>query len=356
MPELLLNLHMHTAYSDGSGSHTSIGRAAARSGLDVVMVTDHNVYVRGVDRYYPRDNNRQTLLLAGEEVHDRTRDPQKNHLLVLGAAREMSTFAPSPQGLIDQVRRAAGLSFIAHPFDPELRAFGEDDISWVDWSVSGFTGLELWNGFSELKSVIRSMAGAVFYAYFPRFVARGPLPATLARWDELLASRHEPVVAVGGSDAHALDIRRGPLRRTLFPYEFHFQAINTHLLVDEDLTGNLETDRKSVYTALKQGHAFIGYDLPGSTAGFRFTAQGRDVTASMGDEIRMGEGVTLQIRLPAPAECRLIHNGQVIRNWTGRPVCTHIANRPGIYRVEVYTQFLGRRRGWIFSNPIYVRG
>lgn len=237
-----------------------------------------------------------------------------------------------------------------------MRAFGEDDISWVDWSVSGFTGLELWNGFSELKSVIRSMAGAVFYAYFPRFVARGPLPATLARWDELLASRHEPVVAVGGSDAHALDIRRGPLRRTLFPYEFHFQAINTHLLVDEDLTGNLETDRKSVYTALKQGHAFIGYDLPGSTAGFRFTAQGRDVTASMGDEIRMGEGVTLQIRLPAPAECRLIHNGQVIRNWTGRPVCTHIANRPGIYRVEVYTQFLGRRRGWIFSNPIYVRG
>ena len=36
---------------------------------------------------------------------------------------------------------------------------------------------------------------------------------------------------------------------------------------------------------------------------------------SMGDEIRLGNGVTLQIRMPQKAECRLIQNGEVIRTW-----------------------------------------
>ena len=51
MHEILLNLHMHTRYSDGSGSHEDIARAALRSGLDAVIVTDHNVLVRGIEGY-----------------------------------------------------------------------------------------------------------------------------------------------------------------------------------------------------------------------------------------------------------------------------------------------------------------
>jgi hypothetical protein len=37
-----------------------------------------------------------------------------------------------------------------------------------------------------------------------------------------------------------------------------------------------------------------------------------------------------------------------------REVLTHITKEPGIYRAEVYLDYLGRHRGWIFSNPIYV--
>ena len=31
------------------------------------------------------------------------------------------------------------------------------------------------------------------------------------------------------------------------------------------------------------------------------------------------------------------------------------ATEPGVYRVEAWRNYLGRKRGWIFSNPIYVR-
>jgi hypothetical protein len=354
MPELILNLHMHTTYSDGSGRHASIAHAALQSGLDAVIVTDHNVLVRGIEGYR-QEGQRQLMLLVGEEVHNQVRDPQKSHLLVFGANRELASFAPNPQRLVDMVNQSGGLAFIAHPIDPELRAFHEEDISWVDWEVRGFTGLELWNGFSELKTVVHNRAEGLFYAFFPQFLARGPLTGALRRWDELLTTRREKCAVVGGSDAHALRMRMGPLRRTIFPYEFHFQAINNHVLLDDPLRGDFQLDKQAVHDALRQGHSYIGYDLAAPTAGFRFTANGHGTTASMGDEIPIGPGLTFQIKLPAIAECRLICNGEVVKTWIKRDVCTYIATKPGIYRVECYIQYLGRRRGWIFSNPIYVR-
>jgi hypothetical protein len=357
MPELLLNLHMHTTYSDGSGSHEAIAQTALKTGLDAIIVTDHNVYVEHIEGYR-QQGRRQVLLMMGEEVHDRTRAPQKNHLLVLGAGREMSPFGEDPQKLIDQVQRAGGMSFIAHPNDPALPAFGEDDISWEDWDVRGFTGLELWNGFSELKRAIRSRLDGLFYAFFPQYYPQGPFPETVRRWDELLANRQGRIVALGGSDAHALAMRLGPLRRTVFPYEYHFRAVNTHLLTNDCLCGDdFLADKNVILSALRQGHAFIGYDLPASTRGFRFTAQGQNESISMGDEIRLGNGITLQIRLPGKADCRLIRNGQAIKHWPpGRDIHTHIASQTGVYRVECYIQYLGRQRAWIFSNPIYIRG
>jgi hypothetical protein len=354
MDELVANLHMHTTYSDGTGTHQDIAHAALKTDLDVIIVTDHNIYVHGPEGYYQAEG-RKVLMLVGEEVHNNTRIPQKNHLLVIGAARELATFAQKPQNLIDQTYKAGGLSFIAHPFDDELKAFGEDDISWVDWEVRGYTGIELWNGFSELKSVVKGKLDGIFYAYFPKYMACGPLPQTLKKWDELTTSGQK-TVAVGGSDAHALRLRLGPLRRTVFPYDFHFRAVNTHLLVERPLSSDLAADRSMVLDALRKGHAFIGYDLPHPTRGFRFTAQGKDTIVSMGDEIRLGNGVTLQIRLPVKAECRLIYNGEHLRTWQDREICTYIAARPGVYRVECYIPYLGRQRGWIFSNPIYVRG
>jgi hypothetical protein len=352
MHELTVNLHMHTTYSDGSGSHADLARAALKTGLDALLVTDHNTWVQGVDGYH-RDSKKRLLLLVGEEVHDQDRDPQKNHLLIFGAERELAPLADDPQALIDAVRAAGGICFIAHPVDPALPAFGEDDISWVDWEVHGFTGIELWNGFSELKSVVRNKLDGLFYAYFPEAIARGPLAETLSLWDRLLAGSQK-TVAVGGSDAHARHMSLGPLRRVIFPYEYHFSAVNTHVLVPTSLLGNLAEDRKMLFDALSAGHCFVGYDLPAPTRGFRFSAHGREQNALMGDEIKADGGITLQVKLPSTGEVCLLKNGKIVHAGRGEAF-TFTTDEPGIYRVEAYRRYLGRRRGWIFSNPIYVR-
>ena len=255
MEELIVNLHMHTYYSDGHASHAQIVQAAQRAGLDIVIVTDHNVLVNGIEGYY-KDKNKQVLLLVGEEIHDQARDPQKNHLLVFGAGRELAVMAPDPQLLIDSVRQAGGLSFLAHPDDPAAPIFDETGISWVDWGVHGFTGLELWNAMSEFKSRLKSRLHAFYYAFNPRQIARGPFPETLQRWDELL-NQGRKIVAIGGSDAHGLPVHLGPLQRTLFPYEFHFSSINSHLLVPQPLSDDLVEDRRMVLDAFRQGHVLL---------------------------------------------------------------------------------------------------
>lgn len=352
MDEAVINLHMHTPYSDGFNSHTQIARAALQSHLDAVIVTDHNVLVKGVERVV-QEGEQRTLLLVGEEIHDQTRQPQKNHLLVLGADQELAQYASEPQRLIDAARQAGGLTFLAHPVDPAAPAVRQDDISWVDWEVRDFTGIELWNGFSEFKGHLKSLPHAIFYGFFPTLIAEGPFPATLKRWDSLLANG-KPCVAIGGSDAHALPIRIGFLRKTIFPFEFHFRCINTHLLLSQPLSGEFTPDRQAIYAALAAGRAFIGYDLPASTRGFRFRALGKGKEVVMGETISVEGGVTFKIRLPFPTECILLKDGNPIKKWYKRDLCTYLASERGAYRVEVYLRFLGKRRGWIFSNPIYV--
>jgi hypothetical protein len=354
MHEIVINLHMHTPYSDGTGMHEDIAQAAMRAGLDAVIVTDHNILVKGPQEYY-QNGERKVLLLTGEEIHDTTREPQKNHLLVFGAGRELASQASDPQNLLDAVRQSGGLAFIAHPDDPEALVVHQTDISWVDWQVRGYTGIELWNGFSEYKSRIKSKLHAIFYAFLPWFIAQGPLPQTLQRWDELLANG-QTVVAIGGSDAHALHLHLGPIRRTVFPYEFHFHSVNTHVYLPEELSGDLKVDSSRILEALRQGRAFIGYDLPAPTRGFRFTAKGEGDLVYPGGSLEINHGVTFQVRLPQAAECCLIKDGQTVKTWRQKTILTHITNQPGVYRVEAFVNYLGSRRGWIYSNPIYLKG
>ncbi len=361
MHEIVVNLHMHTVYSDGTGTHKEIAEAAIRAGLDAVIVTDHNVLVQGVEGYYrvPRSpstplRQSRVLLLVGQEVHDQDRVPQKNHLLVFNASRDVSTLADNPQTLINGVNEAGGLSFLAHPSDPAAPAFKETDISWEAWDVHGYTGIELWNGLSELKTLVPTLLHGAFYAFFPHFIGHHPIRETLLRWDDMLADGRR-VIAIGGSDAHALKMHMGPVHRVIFPYDFHFRTINTHIFIPGPLTGDVPADKKMIYDALAAGHCFVGYDLPASTRGFTFKGRGLEQSVIMGDEISSRRGVTLQAHLPKPADIRLIKDGKTIGIWKSSQACAYSATEPGAYRVEVWRSYLGRKRGWIFSNPIYLR-
>lgn len=350
--EVVGNLHCHTRYSDGEGTHNDIARAAIQAGLDFVVVTDHNVRVDGMDGYRYLGKER-VLLLTGEEIHDQARQPQKNHLLVYETGEELASIAGNPQTLLDAVEEHGGLAFLAHPMDPAAPAFNEDDLSWEDWDVEGFSGIELWNFMSEFKSKLSSKPRAIFLAYNPNLIAEGPFEEVLERWDRLL-SQGQRVFAIGGADAHGTPVSMGPLKRIIFPYDYLFRAVNTHVFLDEPLSGEEAKDRHKIFRAIRSGRCFVGYDLPASTRGFQFSAHGERGEVYMGGTLDLRFGATLQVHLPQRAQIRLIKDGHLIKTWRNDQSAVYTVREPGAYRAEVLIYFLGKWRGWIYSNPIFV--
>jgi len=358
--EYTANFHQHTVYSDGAGTHSEVIRAGQEAGLHVMVFTDHNVFVPGKEGWHGN-----LLALMGIEVNDTTQHPEHSHFLALGVDRDLNEYASNPQALIDKVNQLGGAGFIAHPFERAAPRFGEGEIPWKHWQVQGYTGLEIWNYMSEFKSFLTGKPRAAYAAFFPDRFITAPFPETLAKWDELTRAGQK-IVAIGVADAHAQTYSMGPITRKVFPYRYLFSAVRTHLLSDEPLSRDVPTAKKQVLDTLKAGHCFVAYDLIGDTTGFSFTAQNADDQmifsdaatniAIQGDEISLGKlsMLTLNVSVPARAEIRLLKNGEIVATERGQSLQFMVSD-PGVYRVECYKVHKTKWRGWIFSNPIYVR-
>lgn len=357
------NIHMHTTHSDGFGSFEDLVDGAVKGGLDFVFVTDHNVLVREVEEGYRRG----VLTLVGQEVHDTQREPTCNHLLCLGVDSDVSSQASDPQQLIDAVNQQNALAFLAHPIEETTELFAKS-YPWQNWEVTDYHGVELWNYLSGFRGFTTSYLRAALVGFFPKLFAVGPLPAMLIKWDELTQER--PVVALGGTDVHAIKYNLGPISRRFLCYEESARALNTHILTGKPLLGpqlngsfdysdpNTLHDRKVVLDALRQGHCWLGYDLVGSTEQFRFWAAREgdgEEPAIMGDSLTLSNGMTLNLNVQCPedADIRILRNGRVISQGHAQSL-TYQARDAGVYRVEVWRRRWGKSRGWIFSNPIYV--
>lgn len=109
---LKIDLHVHTSYSDGSGSIREIIRVAERKGLDGLAITDHNA----LDGYFEAKSYSSSLIiLPGYEV-----STDAGHILVIGL-EEKPPFNITSQGaaqyikVVEWVRLNGGLSILAHP-------------------------------------------------------------------------------------------------------------------------------------------------------------------------------------------------------------------------------------------------
>jgi hypothetical protein len=345
------NIHMHTPFSDGKKWHAEIAEDAIRAGLDFIIVTDHNLWISGIEGYYENREGR-VMLLVGEELHNPRRDPQASHFLAIGADQELSNYTHDTQSLIKATSEAGGSGFLAHPFDRTAPAFAAPSLEWQDWGVNGYQGMELWNYMSSFKGLLTSRVKAVRAALEPDRYIIGPDPSALNKWDEFLANGNRMVV-IGGSDAHGLTYTMWSITREIYPYEYLFRTVNTHIMTHRQLSGDFEQDKILVLQAISRGNCWVAYDLPALTTGFRFTGQSRS-KGIMGEEILFRDGATLQVRTPEQCHIRMIHQGVVVADCVSDTNLTFIPNEPGPYRVECLIPHKGQERGWIYSNPIYL--
>ncbi|PWU23442.1 MAG: hypothetical protein C5B48_08535 [Candidatus Rokuibacteriota bacterium] len=342
-------LHVHSTYSDGTGTVSEIAAAARSNGLDFLLLTDHDTLAardRGEEGWH-----HGVLVLVGEEVSPN----RQNHYLAFGLERPIDHAGLEPHQIVDRVNEAGGFGFLSHPFSKGSERFQRagQGMPWRDLDCDGYTGLELWSFVTDSAERVNSIRELVRFIAAPgRFIDHPPR-RNLERWDEICRRRR--CVALGGVDAHQVGIRVGnrvPLR--LMAYRRSFRHLRTHLLAAAPLRGELEHDREVVYGALRAGRAYLAIDSVAPARGFRFRAEASERDAAeMGDEVAAGEWV-FRAETPRPARLVLFRDGEPVAEAAGAAL-EHWSGEPGVYRVEAYLDAHGRERTWIISNPIYVR-
>lgn len=340
------HIHIHSTYSDGTGTIDQIAREAAREGVDYIIITDHQTLSA-----LPEEGYREgVLVLAGTELNHRY-----NHILALNINREIDSRDHQPQLALDAIQAQGGLSFLAHPFETGSPLGLGKAYPWQSWPVQRFTGIEIWNFSSEWRSQAASIGRSVYWFLFNRSKpVYGPSPECLRFWDYCCQERQ--VVAIGGSDNHALPVKAGCLQFRVFPYRFAFRTINTYLLLPEQLSPDFSRAKQQVYQALREGRCYLSFDLLCSGKGFFYSAvNGTGRQVPMGEKIKFDEETRVNIVAPSRRSLiRVVAGGKLVCQSRGRKL-TYRVPGPGIYRAEVYYRpRLGRPRSWIFANPIYI--
>lgn len=336
-------LHMHTTYSDGSGSYPELIAAAQQAGLRWIIVTDHDT-LEGAPFAGWHDG---LLVIVGHEI-----TPDRNHFLAMNVDTVVSNQLP-PQDFVDEVYARGGFGVIAHP-DERVKNSFKEIYRWDDWTVDGprdragrVVGIELWNLMSDWGEHLNGRNSIPSFL-LPRMALSGPTPATLAWWDRLnMAGRR--TFGVGGVDAHAFKHRAPWGEVEVFPYRWLFGTLTNYLLLDAPLSADARAATDQVYAALTGGRSYFVNRLDGDAPAITFAARRDDEAHVIGASPSLAGGpLLIEADVGCDAYIRLIANGEVLTSGVRR-IRQSVAE-PGVYRLEGYWG----GKAWLFSNPIFV--
>lgn len=318
-------IHCHSKYShDSHGSKEEIIRAAKKTGMNFLVMTDHpspKAILRGIKGW-----NDGILFLVGAELSQGGWG-----MLALDIHQYIEQDQPT-QPLIEEIKGQEGLAFVGHVEGVK------------SWHFEGYDGLEVYNVHADLDGDHRfpMLLKALFLPPNLFYASSVDRPSrNLARWDGL--TRERKVVAIAGNDAHANVKLFFGVAGTVGTYEQVFKIVSTHIL-------SKELNRESLKEALEQGHGYISMDIFGDGTGFKFLALDGQRQVIMGDDIEWSPSLELKAYSPGRGRIKLLRSGQLVHQVRGQ-LLEYWVPGPGVYRVEVYR----KGRFWLCSNPIYVR-
>ncbi len=343
------SIHFHSSYSyDARVPLPEIVDRAAKAGLHFAILADH--FRLDARHEQAAGYCRQVLLIVGEEI-----SPRYNHYLALGISKPVVVWKTEskPQHYIDEVNAQGGFGFISHPDHAGAPLFGSRAYPWIAWDARGYAGLAVWDLMSDWNASLGSPWSSWLACFRPAHALRGPLAKTLARWDDLTQKGH--CVAIGEIDNHAYRRSFFGFRKVVFPFDFAFRTIRTHVLLEEPLTKEAALDEQRILAALKEGQSYISLDYWKDPTGFLFRVYDDSKQALPGGTFaRRGQAI-LEARLPSAGKVCLVRDGRVVKEEARRSVLQWDIDLPGVYRIEAKQYVSGRWRPWIYSNPIWVQ-
>jgi len=310
------DLHMHTVHSDGNWTIPELISSARNTGLDFIVITDHNTASHHEEINRLSKGLRQPLVLRGEEIT--TYGGHTNAWgLPSGTWIDFRTH-PGDTSRISKIaaaaRRAGAVISINHPF---VLCGG---CAWsYDLAARDFDAIEVWNGPWDFTDE----------------------PA-IKMWDKILQSGRR-ITAIASSDSHRPDTPIG--------------KPSSHV-------AERVLSQRALLNAIRQGHVYLTDGGARSAVSFEAeVANGKRPSRwIVGDEIWLNAPGSLRFfittRTAAPgATVSLISNGQIIRNFPakndGQPQVIELeCPHDSYFRLEVRD---AAKVMIALTNPIYVR-
>jgi len=344
--EIVGCIHIHSTYSDGTGTIPDIARVAEEVGLNFIMMTDHNnlrAIANNEEKWYG-----SVLSIIGYEIND---IDDTNHYLAFGLSEEVNRNLPA-QDYVKQVKINGGFGIIAHPDEQRSAMLEHPPYPWTAWDSDDFAGIEIWNQMSEWMEGLKPW-NKVWRFVNPRRSIVAPVARTLSRWDEVNNTRK--VAGIGGVDAHAHKHQMfgGLVEVTIFRYKVQFQTVRTHLLLSKPMLPGMDVDeaKQLVYEAILDCRIFVSNFYNGDAKGFTFFAENSQGSTQIGGILPFEKNTRLTVKLPAAAQVNLVRNGKILQSKEGKAIHFDITE-PGLFRIEVFRE----KRAWIYSNHIRIVG
>lgn len=333
-------VHMHTTASDGTKEFDEVVKIGLDAGLDFMMFSDHMTLIH-------RDNGGEGLydkmpVIVGYEHND---EADHHHYLLFDSPKvydpKMTAAEYVKAGADDNA-----IGIMAHPDEIRNRLPDYPPYPWDDWSVEGFTGLELWNQMSEWMEKLTRF-NKLAMSLSPRKSMVGPTDRILKKWDDL--NQKQKFVGIAGVDAHEFTVKVGPFNIKIFPYKVHFKCLRTHLILREPFSDDFETAKRQIFDALRECRIFNSNMRWGEANKFEFFIEQHGNRFIAGDTVADPDKAVINIKLPKKATLKLIHNSDTILT-TESDSLEYSDIKKGLYRCEAWI----KDRGWIFSNHIRV--
>ncbi len=328
-------IHIHSAFSDGTGDVDLISKAAKKAGLDFIIVTDHNSldieegYYNGV------------CVIKGEEISP----DEKNHYLAFGINECIRS--DNPKEFIEEVRKQGGFGFAAHPDEGknkkgQCRKNSYAPIKWTDKNIIP-DGIEIWNWFSQWGDNLNdSNIFSLIYSYlFGHKSVTRPNEDTMKWWDELNNNTGEIIPALGGIDSHALIVNDYIIPIKIFPYEKMFNTITNILTFEKPLPENFTARKEQILNAIKEGNNLI--------INRKIDKHIPKINLTGGLKVKLSDNLCLNIETKKKASIKIIHNGKELYGKIAKK-CNLILKEAGKYRVEIKV----KNKGFAYTNPILV--
>lgn len=206
------DFHVHAFPGDGALTPWLLREEAARAGLDVIAITNHNQVFTGRLANWIARRSDGPLMLPGEEITN-----PRYHMIAVGVVSRVDADQPAASAAAD-VRARGGVAIAAHPA-PAFHGYDADE------ALAQLDGTEAAHSDVARNPPFRSQ----LMSFYRR--ARGIKPA---------------IAAIGSSDFHAMRPGVGSSRTLLFVRERSeagvIDAIRSGRTLAMDGDGNVQGD------------------------------------------------------------------------------------------------------------------